>query len=189
MDVGEIGPWALAPLMMRKKQHNAKADRPVQRRRSKTQSHQDGTPPFVPIVGIGASAGGLDAFTRLLRRLPLNTGLGFVLVQHFDPEHESALAQILTRATNLPVQEATDRMRVEADHVYVIPSDTILTLEHGRMKLEPRRSDDHPPRSIDVFFESLAQDQRGRAIGVILSGAASDGTAGLEAIKAEGIPP
>ncbi|MGE0468325.1 MAG: chemotaxis protein CheB [Nitrospira sp.] len=180
---------------MRKKKHTAKADssaqlskavRPAERRRSHNPSHQDGTPPFVPIVGIGASAGGLEAFTRLLRRLPLDTGLGFVLVQHLDPEHESALAQILTRATNLPVREATDQMRVEADHVYIIPPNTILTLEQGRMKLEPRRSDDHPPRSIDVFFESLAHDQRGRAIGVILSGTASDGTVGLEAIKAEG---
>lgn len=73
-------------------------------------------------------------------------------MQHLDPEHESALAQILTRATNLPVREARNLMRVEADHVYIIPPNTILTLEQGRMKLEPRRSDDHPPRSIDVFL-------------------------------------
>jgi two-component system CheB/CheR fusion protein len=181
---------------MRKQQHHTKtgssaqplkADRPAERRRSQkpSLSHQDGIPPFVPIVGIGASAGGLEAFTRLLRQLPLDTGLGFVLVQHLDPEHESALTQILTRATKLPVREATDLMRVEGDHVYIIPPNTILTIEQGCVRLEPRRSDDRPQRSIDVFFESLAHDQRGRAIGVILSGTASDGTVGLEAIKAE----
>ncbi len=181
--------------MKRKKQPKAKrdpsaphpkADQPAERRRSHTPSRQYGSAPFVPIVGIGASAGGLEAFTRLLRQLPLDTGLGFVLVQHLDPEHESALTQILTRATNLPVREATNLMRVEADHVYIIPPNTILTIEQGRMKLEPRRSEDRPQRTIDVFFESLAHDQGGRAIGVILSGTASDGSVGLEAIKAEG---
>ncbi|MGE3978394.1 MAG: chemotaxis protein CheB [Nitrospira sp.] len=180
---------------MRKKQSKAqkgdqtepaKADGPTQRRRSQTPSGHDRKPSSVPIVGIGASAGGLEAFTKLLEKIALNSGLAFVLVQHLDPERESALAQILTRSTRLPVCEATNRMRVEADHVYIIPPNTLLTLEEDRLKLEPRRMDDRPQRTIDVFFESLAHERREQAIGVILSGTASDGTMGLEAIKAEG---
>ena len=139
-----------------------------------------------PIVGIGASAGGLEAFTELLKHLPLDTGMGFVLVQHLDPQHESALTQILTRVTSLPVREVTDNLRVESDHVYVIPPNTNLAIAQGVLKLEPRPQTRTPHRSIDFFFESLAEDQRERAIGVILSGTATDGTLGLEAIKAEG---
>src|SRR6266403_3336930 len=81
--------------------------------------------PF-PIVGVGASAGGLEAFTQLLKHLPTDTGLGFVLVQHLDPQHESALTQILTRATSMPVREVTNDLQVEANHVYVIPPNTNL---------------------------------------------------------------
>jgi two-component system CheB/CheR fusion protein len=139
-----------------------------------------------PIVGIGASAGGLEAFTELLQHLPLDTGMGFVLVQHLDPHHESALTQLLTRATSLPVREVTDNLRVEPDRVYVIPPNTSLVIDQGVLKLEPPPVARLPLRSIDAFLESLAQDQRERAIGVILSGTATDGTLGLEAIKGEG---
>ena len=139
-----------------------------------------------PIVGIGASAGGLEAFTQLLKALPLDTGMGFVLVQHLDPEHESALTQILARATSLPVHEVTNNQAVQANHVYVIPPDTNLSIAKGVLKLQPRQRARTPHRPIDSFFESLAQDQRERAVGVVLSGTASDGTLGLEAIKAEG---
>ena len=139
-----------------------------------------------PIVGIGASAGGLEAFTELLSRLALDTGMGFVLVQHLDPVHESALTQLLSRVTALPVQVVTDHLRVEANHVYVIPPNTYLSIESGVLKLQLRDQARTPARSIDFFFESLAADQHERAIGVILSGTASDGTIGLEAIKAEG---
>ena len=139
-----------------------------------------------PIVGVGASAGGLEAFTQFLKQLPLDTGMGFVLVQHLDPLHESALTQLLARATSLPVREVTNNLRVDANHIYVIPPDTNLVIAHGILKLQPRPKTRTPLRSIDFFFESLAQDQRERAIGVILSGTATDGTLGLEAIKAEG---
>ena len=139
-----------------------------------------------PIVGIGASAGGLEAFTELLQHLPLDTGMGFVLVQHLDPHHESALTHLLTRATSLPVREVTDNLRVEPDRVYVIPPNTSLVIDKGVLKLEPPPVARLPLRSIDAFLESLAQDQRERAIGVILSGTATDGTLGLEAIKGEG---
>ena len=139
-----------------------------------------------PIVGVGASAGGLVAFTELLTHLPLDTGMGFVLVQHLDPEHESALTQLLARATKMPVREITNNQRVEANCVYVIPPNTNLGIARGVLKLRPRPETRTPHRSIDFFFESLAEDQRECAIGVILSGTATDGTLGLTAIKAEG---
>jgi two-component system, chemotaxis family, CheB/CheR fusion protein len=138
------------------------------------------------IVGVGASAGGLEAFTDLLRQLPVDTGFGFVLVQHLDPQHESALAQLLARATAMPVLEVTDRLRVRPDHVYIIPPNTDLGIVHGVLKLQLRPPDRSAPRAIDSFFAALARDQGRRAVGVILSGTATDGTRGLEAIKAAG---
>jgi two-component system CheB/CheR fusion protein len=139
-----------------------------------------------PIVGIGASAGGLEAFTQLLGALPLDTGLAFVLVQHLDPKHESMLTALLARATPLPIHEARDGMRIEANHIYVIPSNANLAVLHGRLSLMPRTEARGQHLSVDFFFRSLAADQKSRAIGVILSGTASDGTEGLRAIKAEG---
>jgi len=139
-----------------------------------------------PIVGVGASAGGLEAFTELLMHLSLDTGMGFVLVQHLDPVHESALKQLLARATTMPVHEVTNDLRVEPNNVYVIPPNTSLRIEAGVLKLQPRDKARTTARSIDVFFESLAADQHEGAIGIVLSGTASDGTIGLEAIKAEG---
>ncbi|MDZ4858121.1 MAG: PAS domain S-box protein [Candidatus Hydrogenedentes bacterium] len=139
-----------------------------------------------PIVGIGASAGGLEAFTQLLKALPLDTGMAFVLVQHLDPVHESALTKILGRVTSLSVREVINNQRVQADHVYVIPPGTNLSIAQGVLMLEPRAGTRTPHRPLDTFFESLAMDQRECAIGVVLSGTASDGTLGLEAIKAEG---
>ena len=138
------------------------------------------------VVGVGASAGGLEAFQQLLQHLPLDTGLGFVLVQHLDPMHESALTNLLSRATAMPVQEATHNLRIVANHVYVIPPNRNISLAQGVLKLSARGPALHVAHAIDFFFESLAQDQRECAIGVVLSGAASDGTLGLEAIKAEG---
>ena len=139
-----------------------------------------------PIVGIGASAGGLEAFTQLLGALPLDIGLAFVLVQHLDPKHESMLTALLARATPLPIHEARDEMRIEANHIYVIPSNANLAVLHGRLSLMPRTETRGQHLSVDFFFRSLAADQKSRAIGVILSGTASDGTEGLRAIKAEG---
>ncbi len=138
------------------------------------------------IVGIGASAGGLEAFTDLLVKLPLDTGMGFVLVQHLDPVHESSLTKLLARATAMQVLEVTDAMRVQPNHVYVIPPNTLMSIAAGVLQLQPREAARAPLRSIDMFLESLAEDLHERAIGVILSGTATDGTLGLEAIKAEG---
>jgi two-component system CheB/CheR fusion protein len=139
-----------------------------------------------PVVGVGASAGGLEAFTQLLQRLPTDTGMAFVLVQHLHPEYESALTEILSRATSMPVAEAVDNMPVEPDHVYVIPPNVYLAVLHGVLHLLPRISITGQNLPIDHFLRSLAEDQGSKAIGVILSGTASDGVLGLKAIKGEG---
>ena len=110
---------------------------------------------------MGASAGGLEAFTQLLKELPVDTGLGFVLVQHLDPEHESALTQILTRATAMPVHEVTDHLRVEANHVYIIPPNTNLGIEQGVLKLQPRLPVRTPARTIDTFFTTSTNGRSG----------------------------
>ena len=141
--------------------------------------------PF-PIVGIGASAGGFEAFRQLLHELSRDTGMAFVLVQHLDPGHESMLTKLLSRATQMPVTEVKDGMGIEPNHVYVIPPNTTMEILDGVLRLRAR--DDPAARHlpVDSFFHSLAAEQGSRAIGVILSGTASDGTLGLKAIKAEG---
>lgn len=138
--------------------------------------------PF-PIVGIGASAGGLEAFSQLLEAIPENTGLAFVLVQHLDPQHESLLTQILAPLTKLPVHTVYDGIKVEPDQVYVIPPNTSMELQDDSLRLARREPGLHLP--IDIFFRSLADVQGSRAIGVTLSGNASDGSLGVRAIKAE----
>ena len=139
-----------------------------------------------PIVGIGASAGGLEAVTQLMQNLPDAPGMAFVLVQHLDPTHASALSSLLSRATAMPVTEAKHNLRLERNRVYVIPPNKVIDLADGRLKVSPRRTtkDIHMP--IDHFLESLAEEECGRAIGIILSGNGSDGTIGLRAIKAAG---
>jgi two-component system, chemotaxis family, CheB/CheR fusion protein len=137
------------------------------------------------IAGIGASAGGLEAFTQLLRALPTNTGMASVMVQHLEPTHESILPTLLARATKMPVEEAGDGMRLEPNHVYVIPANKYLSLTDSAFHVVPRVAGGHY-MPVDSFFESLAASQLSRAIGVVLSGTASDGTAGLRAIKLHG---
>ena len=139
-----------------------------------------------PIVGIGASAGGLEAFGLLLRSLPLDTGMAFVLVQHLDPGHESMLTSLLSKATEMPVTEVKEGMRAEPNHVYIIPPNATMGILNGDLHLMARMEPGSRRMPIDYFLRSLAEDQRSGAIGVILSGAATDGTLGLKAIKAEG---
>lgn len=115
---------------------------------------RDGTANHFPIVGIGASAGGLEAFTELLKHLPLDTGLGFVPVQHLDPQHESALTQLLTRATSLSVSEVTHGRSVAPNHVYVIPPNRNMIIARGILKLQSREKTAGAHRSIDFFFAS-----------------------------------
>src|SRR5215471_10485890 len=141
--------------------------------------------PVFPVVGVGASAGGLEAFTQLLKALPANPGMAFVLVPHLDPTHESAMTELLSRATRMPVSQVQDRIRVKPNQVYVIPPGQDMTISDGVLRLAKReRSGLHMP--IDAFFRSLASELRSNAIGVILSGTASDGTLGVAAIKNEG---
>ena len=123
---------------------------------------------------------------ELLKHLPSDSGLGFVLVQHLDPTHESALTQLLGRVTAMPVSEAANGQAVLPNHVYIIPPNAGLTIRKGVLMLQPRQQTGGAQRSIDNFFQSLAEDQHEQAIGVVLSGTATDGTLGLEAIKAEG---
>ncbi|MGA8763734.1 MAG: chemotaxis protein CheB [Candidatus Sulfotelmatobacter sp.] len=143
-------------------------------------------PGSFPIVGIGASAGGLEAFSELLHNLPEKTGMAFVLVQHLDPKHESGLPEILARTTRLPVMEATNGCAVQPDHVYVIPPNTNMLIHDGVLQLGARQMVHGQHMPIDNFFRSLAERIGQRAIGVVLSGTASDGTQGCRAIKAAG---
>ncbi|HXJ42715.1 MAG TPA: chemotaxis protein CheB, partial [Bryobacteraceae bacterium] len=139
-----------------------------------------------PVVGIGASAGGLEAFNALLTGLPVDTGMAFVLIQHMDPRHESLLQNLLQKATAMPVIQVSDGMVVEPNHVYVIPPNTLMTISKRSLALTSRPDRLTKNLPIDHFLEALAEDLKATAIGVILSGTASDGTLGLEAIKAEG---
>jgi two-component system, chemotaxis family, CheB/CheR fusion protein len=136
-----------------------------------------------PIVGLGASAGGLEALDQFLSHVPKQSGLAFVVVQHLDPSRKGILVELLQRNSALPVILIKDRTKVEPDHVYVIPPNKDLSILHGVLHLlEPAA-----PRGlrlpIDFFFRSLADDQHERGLGVILSGMGSDGTLGLRAIK------
>jgi two-component system, chemotaxis family, CheB/CheR fusion protein len=144
------------------------------------------SPGLFPIVGIGASAGGLEAFSELLRYLPERTGMAFVLVQHLDPKHGSALQEILARTTKIPVTEVTQGVVVQPDHAYVIPANTNMTIKNGILRLGSRVLTRGQHMPIDDFFRSLAESAGQQAIGVILSGTASDGTEGCRAIKAAG---
>jgi len=139
--------------------------------------------PF-PIIGIGASAGGLDAIEQFLKNVPSHTKMAFVIVQHLDPNHKGMLAELLQRITHLPVLQITDRMRVESAHVYVIPPNADLSIIKGALHLLPPAAPRGSRLPIDFFFRSLAAEQRERSIGVILSGMGSDGTLGLRAIRA-----
>ncbi|HEU0179969.1 MAG TPA: PAS domain S-box protein [Blastocatellia bacterium] len=141
--------------------------------------------PF-PVVGIGASAGGLEAFRQLLEHLPTDTGMAFILVQHLDPAHESILTELLSKATPMPVSEVVEGVAVEPNHIYVIPRHANMAIAQGILRLLPREDTRGQRHPIDFFLRTLAEEQSNRAIGVILSGTASDGTLGLEAIKAEG---
>ena len=141
-----------------------------------------------PVVGIGASAGGLEAFKKLLHAIPESTGIAYVLVQHLDPSHESILAELLQKVTNIPVLEISDEIKVAPDHIYIIPSNKMLIANDGVLELSPRKdsSKSKGNHAIDLFFTSLAEVHQSHAIGVVLSGTASDGTLGLKAIKENG---
>ena len=121
-------------------------------------------------VGIGASAGGLEAFTELLRHLPPATGMAFILVQHLDPTHESALPELLAAKTRMPVFQVHNDTRIEPDHVYIIAPNTLMRIRNRKLTLEARPALPEKFRPIDAFFDSLGQEFGSRAVGIVLSG-------------------
>jgi two-component system, chemotaxis family, CheB/CheR fusion protein len=159
------------------------SDKPTHSRPNPTTKNQRNS---FPIVGIGASAGGLEAFTAFLKALSPHPGMSLILVPHLDPSRESAFTQILARATSIPVLEAQNGMRVQPDHIYVIPPNGDMTMRGRVLQLTNRKEPHAVNTTIDIFFRSLASDQGRNAIGVVLSGTATDGTLGLAAIKGEG---
>ena len=146
--------------------------------------------PPVPVVGIGASAGGLEAFRELLEALPNDTGMAFVLVSHLSKTYKSMLSELLSKVTKMPVAEVRGQTSLLANHIYVIPPNATLAMSDGgiiALPMQPGNRDEHRHGMvIDAFFRSLAQSRKSQAIGVVLSGTGSDGTLGLTAIKAEG---
>lgn len=136
-----------------------------------------------PVVGIGASAGGLEALEQFLANVPAHSGIAYVIVQHLDPTHKGMMPELLQRATSMPVQQVRNRMRVRPDHLYVIPPNRDMSIMHGALHLFTPAAPRGQRLPIDFFFKSLAEDLRQLAVGVILSGMGSDGTVGLRAIK------
>jgi len=138
-----------------------------------------------PIVGIGASAGGLEAFTQFIDAIPYNSDMAYVIVQHLHPMHDSMLTELLFRVAKIPINEITDEIHLAPNHIYVIPENKMLTSFDGVLKLSPRKKDTKN-QAIDIFFNSLAEVHLDLAYGVLLSGNGSDGTIGLGAIKKHG---
>ncbi|MCX6142290.1 MAG: PAS domain-containing protein, partial [Ignavibacteriales bacterium] len=170
--------------MTARKRHKAKATKaPGAAKTMEAQETVERTAAGFPIVGIGASAGGLEALELFLKNVPEDSGMAFIIVQHLDPTQKGILVELLQRGTTMRVAQVKDRMRVEANCVYVIPPNKNLSILHGVLHLldylEPRGL----RLPIDFFFRALADDQQENSIGVILSGMGSDGTLGLRAIK------
>ena len=139
-----------------------------------------------PIVGIGASAGGLEAFEQFFKNMPSDSGMAFVVIQHLDPTHKSILSDLIGHYTSMKVAQVQDGMRVEPNSVHVIPPNRYLAILHGKLHLmePPVRSGLRTP--IDSFFRSLAEDQKEKGICIVLSGTGTEGTLGLRAVKGEG---
>jgi two-component system CheB/CheR fusion protein len=139
-----------------------------------------------PVVAIGASLGGLKAFSLLLKYLPANTGMAFIYVQHLEREHKSMLTPILSKLTKMKVQEIEDMEHMEPDNLYVIPNDKEIKVTNGHIQLLPRPKGSPGNLTIDVLFSSLALTHKKNVVGVLLSGNGNDGTAGINAIKRAG---
>ena len=143
-------------------------------------------PGRTPIVGIGASAGGLDALTRLVSVLPADGGMAYVLVQHLEPSHKSLLAELLGQHTSMPVLQATEGLTIEPDHIYVIPAGEYLSVRAGTLRLSNPSAPHGARMPIDFLFKSMAADGGGRATAIVLSGTATDGTVGAKALHDAG---
>ena len=142
--------------------------------------------PSFPIVGVGASAGGVEALQVLFRSLPESMGAAYVVVVHLAPDYESQLAAILAKNTSMKVLQVVNDTAVEPETVYIIPPNRYLLLKGGILRLEPMPEPRPLPRAIDCLFISLAEDQQEKAICIVLTGADHDGTVGLKAVKAVG---
>jgi two-component system CheB/CheR fusion protein len=138
------------------------------------------------IVGIGASAGGMEALHDLFDYLPANTGFSYVVVQHLSPDYKSLMADLLSKHTAMKVREAVDNCEIEPDCIYVIPSKKLMTVQDQRLRLVEKLKSTGPNNAVDIFFSSLAEDVGDRAVGVVLSGTGTDGSKGIEAIKRRG---
>jgi two-component system CheB/CheR fusion protein len=139
-----------------------------------------------PIVAIGASAGGLEAYKEFFLALPLDTGMAFVLIQHLDPSHESMLREIIAKSTKMPVEEVKSGVTIRPNYVYVIPPNALMALAGGVFRLSPRGKGPGQHLAVNFFMHSLARERKTGAIAIVLSGTGADGTAGMEDIKAEG---
>jgi len=153
---------------------------------SKRKSARHGEEPNFRIVGIGASAGGLEAFEQFFTNMPPDTGMAFVLVQHLDPTHKSILSDLVKGYTRMSVVEVEDGMAVKPDSVYIIPPNRDMAILNKKLHLFEPTAPRGRRQPIDFFFRSLAADQKERAIGVVLSGSGTEGAMGLRAIKGEG---
>jgi two-component system CheB/CheR fusion protein len=165
----------------------------VKTTKSSSQNHpaslpdvSENNPAPIKIVGIGASAGGLEAFEEFFRHMPADSGIAFVLVQHLDPSHISLLTDILQRSTSMPVVEAQDQVPVTPNTVYVIPPNRDMEIFHGKLLLSMPNTPRGQRLPIDAFLRSLAEDQQENAVGIIFSGTGTDGTLGCRAILGMG---
>jgi len=171
------------PMMIEARAHKARAARP---RRGRSSSHDPSRPDDFVVVGLGASAGGLEALSRLFDALPPDPGMAFILIQHLDPAHSSMMVGLLAGHTAMHVMEAADGMPVEPDRVYIIPPGTYLSIRAGALRLTRPRERHGARMPIDFFLRSLAEDCGERAVCVILSGTGADGSLGLTAISDRG---
>jgi two-component system CheB/CheR fusion protein len=138
------------------------------------------------VVGIGASAGGLDAINQFFENVPDKSGFAFIIIQHLSPDYKSLMVELLTKHTHMKVVEAEDQMLIKKNCVYLLPSKKTLTVKHGKLQLHEKEKVALPINTIDIFFESIAQEYGANAVGVILSGTGTDGTKGVQAISNKG---
>src|SRR5688500_11374527 len=166
----------------------ATAQQPTEQQDRQAQPVDHENPPKLafPVVGIGASAGGLEAVTEFVQAMRPDSGMAFVFIQHLPPERESMIAELLANKTTMLVQQVEEGMEIKPDCLYVIRPGHVLTMRDGRFHLGEQLGKRGASRPVDDFFKSLAEEQRERAIAVILSGMGSNGSAGAQAIKAVG---
>jgi two-component system CheB/CheR fusion protein len=173
-----------SPPMRKEKQKSPPKAHPSEKQQPQISQRNNKMGGF-PIVGMGASAGGLEAFERFFKNLPQDSGMAFGVVSHLDPSHASIMPELLQKHTRLKVVQVKDGMKVEKGHVYVIPPDKDMGMVDGTLFLASTKTKSSPRAPVNFFLRSLAQDQGEKAIGVILSGMGTDGTEGVKAIKAE----